>query len=424
MFALRNAVAGACLAALLPHALAQTAPAPSATPAATPPLSSFNPAISLILNGTYANLSRDPETYRFKGFIPNGGEIGPGDRSFQLGESELTMTAAIDPTFNGRFTAAVTPENEVEVEEAWFERSGLFAGATLKGGRFLSATGYLNGQHAHAWDFADAPLAHQAFFGGALKNDGLQLRWLAPTDRFVELAAEVGSGRSFPGSDSSRNGAGLFALMAHVGDDLGASSSWRAGASWLRHRATERAFEDSDSLGTAVTNSFTGTSTTWVLDAVYKWAPQGNATQRNLKLQGEYFRRTEKGSLDFDTSSQAGGPLSDTYRSTQSGWYVQAVYQFMPKWRVGTRYDRLDSGTPRIGLVDNGTLTAADFPALERGRPERSTVMVDYAPSEFSRVRLQVAADRSRGGGPDGGTDRQILLQYIMSLGAHGAHSF
>lgn len=420
MFAFRTAVAGACLAATLPSFVA----AQQATPSSTTPASAFNPAISLILNGTYAHLSRDPETYRFQGFIPNGGEIGPGGRSFQLGESELVMTAAIDPTFNGRFTAAVTPENEVEVEEAWFERTGLFNGATLKGGRFLSSVGYLNVHHAHAWDFTDAPLAYQAFFGGALKNDGLQLRWLAPTDRFIELGAEVGAGRTFPGSDTSRNGAGMVALMAHLGDDIGASSSWRAGVSWLRHRASERGFDDSDSLGTAVTNSFTGRSTTWVLDAVYKWAPQGNATGRNFKLQGEYFRRTEKGLLDFDTTSQAGGPLSDSYRSTQSGWYAQAVYQFMPRWRVGARYDRLDAGTARIGLVDNGTLTEADFPSLAKARPERSTVMLDYAPTEFSRVRLQFAADRSRGGGVDGGTDRQVFLQYIMSLGAHGAHSF
>lgn len=415
MFAFRFAVAGACLAASVPSLVSAQQAAPATTPS-----SSFNPAISLILNGTYARLSRDPETYRFQGFVPSGGEIGPGGRSFQLGESELTLTAAIDPTFNGRFTAAVTPENEVEVEEAWFERTGLFNGATLKGGRFLSSIGYLNGQHAHAWDFTDAPLAYQAFFGGAFKNDGLQLRWLAPTDRFIELGAEVGAGRSFPGSDTSRNGAGVFALTAHLGDDLGASSSWRAGVSYLRHRATDRAFEDTDAGGTAVVNSFTGRSTTWVLDAVYKWAPEGNATQRNLKVQAEYFQRRESGDLSFDNDSAVGGPFSDSYRSRQSGWYAQAVYQFMPRWRAGVRYDRLDSGTARIGLVDNGTLTAADFPSLAKATPERSTVMLDYAPSEFSRVRLQFAADRSRGDG----TDRQVFLQYIMSLGAHGAHTF
>ena len=120
-----------------------------------------------------------------------------------------------------------------------------------------------------------------------------------------------------------------------------------------------------------------------------------------------------------DVASATGGS-SGSYRSTQSGWYVQAVYQFMPQWRAGLRYDRLDSGSPDIGLVSSGALSAADFPILQSARPSRATAMVDYSLSEFSRFRLQFAADRSN----PAVTDRQIYLQYIMSLGAHGAHSF
>jgi hypothetical protein len=46
--------------------------------------------------------------------------------------------------------------------------------------------------------------------------------------------------------------------------------------------------------------------------------------------------------------------------------------------------------------------------------------MVDWTPSEFSRVRLQVAQSRSQ----SGVTDNQLFLQYILTLGAHGAHKF
>jgi hypothetical protein len=46
--------------------------------------------------------------------------------------------------------------------------------------------------------------------------------------------------------------------------------------------------------------------------------------------------------------------------------------------------------------------------------------MVDWNNSEFSRLRLQYARDRSM----PGVTDNQITFQYIMSLGAHGAHKF
>jgi hypothetical protein len=87
---------------------------------------------------------------------------------------------------------------------------------------------------------------------------------------------------------------------------------------------------------------------------------------------------------------------------------------------VGYRYDQLNSGTTNIGLVSSGALSAADFPILAAYKPKRHTAMIDWSPSEFSRVRLQFARDYSRMNEPD----NQIFLQYIVSLGAHGAHRF
>ncbi len=163
----------------------------------------------MILDGKYQNLELDPGTYQIGGFIPGGDEIGPGSRSFNLGESELTISANIDPYFSGVFIAAVTPENEVEIEEAYFQNTGFIPGTTFKVGRFLSGFGYLNEIHAHAWDFVDAPLVHQAFFGGQLKEEGLQARWLAPTPVFLEFGLETGRGANFPGSDRNKNGVQL-----------------------------------------------------------------------------------------------------------------------------------------------------------------------------------------------------------------------
>ncbi len=144
--------------------------------------SAFNPAISLVLAGSYADTSRDPEDWAIAGFMPNGGEIGPGERSFSLGESELTIAASVDPYFSAQLTAAITGDDEIEVEEAFFRTSSLPAGLTAKGGRFFSGFGYLNEVHAHAWDFVDQPLVYQAFFGNQRSQDGLQLKWVAPTD--------------------------------------------------------------------------------------------------------------------------------------------------------------------------------------------------------------------------------------------------
>lgn len=85
----------------------------------------------------------------------------------------------------------------------------------------------------------------------------------------------------------------------------------------------------------------------------------------------------------------------------------------MPAWRAGLRYDRLHPGRPDYGanadLLDYGTF-----------HPARGTAMLDYSPSEFTRWRLQYARSRTR---PDV-TDHQLYLQYVLTLGAHGAHRY
>ncbi|MBK4738934.1 hypothetical protein [Noviherbaspirillum pedocola] len=390
---------------------------PAAMPASAAGANAFNPAISAILGGTYANLSRDPKQYRLQGFMPGGEDIGPGSRSFSLGESEVALSANIDPTFSGQLIFALAGDNSVSVEEAFVQTKGLANGLNLKAGRMLAGVGYLNSIHAHAWDFVDAPLAYQAFFGGQYRNDGLQLKWLAPTERYLELGFEAGNGGAFPGNDRNKNGFGSAALYAHIGDDIGESASWRAGISFLHTGAKDRAYTDVDSSGAAVSNSFSGHANLVIVDGVYKWSPNGNATQTNFKLQGEYFRRRESGTLAFDTT---GNGQTGAYASAQSGWYLQGVYQFMPAWRAGLRYDRLSSGTPDIGLVSSGALSAADFSQLSAYNPKRLSFMVDWSPSEFSRIRLQLAQDKSR----PGTNDNEVFLQYIMSLGVHGAHTF
>ena len=45
--------------------------------------------------------------------------------------------------------------------------------------------------------------------------------------------------------------------------------------------------------------------------------------------------------------------------------------------------------------------------------------MIDYSTSEFGRFRLQYNRDEAR---PD--PDNQFILQYTVSLGAHGAHQY
>jgi hypothetical protein len=404
------------------NAAAQAAVQASSRPQAE---SALNPGISAILNGVYTNLKQDPNTFRINGFVPTMGAVGPGKRGLSLGESELGFSANIDHNFRGSLIASIAPDsNRIGVEEATIQTIGLSNGFAIKAGRFFSAAGYQNQIHAHNWDFTDAPLASKVFLGNRLSEDGIQIKWVAPTTGlYWDVGLEVGQGKSFPAGPEggrNKNGIGSGNLFTHIGGDIGSSLAWQGGVSYLHTSPQDRTYGDFDSTGTGVTNSFTGRTRLWVLDGVLKWAPNQNPTVTNFKLQGEYFRRSENGNLTYDTQAASLGSQTGGYASRQSGWYLQGVHQFMPMWRVGYRYDRLNAGRTNIGLVDSGALSAADFPILGAYNPKRNTVMVDWSLSEFSRLRLQLARDYSR----MGFTDNQIFLQYIVSMGAHGAHKF
>lgn len=353
----------------------------------------YNPAIGAILIGGYSDIGAGWE--QIPGFQP-AGEIGTGDSGFALGEAELNLQASVDTKYYASMTIALA-EGSAEVEEAWLQTTDLPLGLTVIGGRFYSAAGYLNGFHAHADDFVDRPLPYQAFFGGSYGVDGLQARWIAPTTGLlVELGTEANWGSSFPATANGGSSPDTYTIFANFGGDVGASNSWQAGLSYISADAIERGPEDAG----PGAETFTGDSDLTVFDFVWKWAPGGNNTIRNIKVQGEYFRRAEQGSfagIDYD--------------GDQAGWYLQGVWQFMQRWRVGLRHDVVDA--------DSGPLLAGTEIEDPGRNAYRNSLMFDWSPSEFSRLRLQYTNDRVLTE-----SDDQWYLQYIMSIGAHGAHQF
>ncbi|MFA7386908.1 MAG: hypothetical protein WCZ87_04520 [Thiohalobacteraceae bacterium] len=395
-------------------------PAKSASSVATVPAVAtsqrdFNPAISLVLDGKLTQFTEDPEDYAIPGF-QLGGEAGPGEEGLSVQHSELIISANVDDLFFGQLTAAIASHEdstEIELEEAYIETAALGSGLNLRAGRFYSGIGYLNQQHAHAWDFADAPLVYRALFGDQLNDDGLQLSWIAPTDLYFTIGAEALRGADFPAAGDAHSGLGAGTLFTKFGGDIGASHSWQLGLSHWRADVIDRVGDGhAHGGGDAVAQvSFNGDSRISALDFVWKWAPAGNATRTNLKLQAEYFQRDEDGLVSI-----AEAPIEETlYDGRQRGWYAQAVYQFRPRWRVGLRYDRLTADNTGS---DAAVLTEAGLDSLGHD-PNRYALMFDYSRSEFSRLRLQYNRDRSQPG-----TDDQFYLQYIMSLGAHGAHAY
>ena len=375
----------------------------------------MNPAISMVLQGQYADYKQDPAAYELPGFML-GGEAGLAEAGFGLGHGELVMSSNIDDMYFGKLTLAIADHDgvtETELEEAYVETLGLDNGFTVKAGRFFSNVGYLNSQHNHAWDFIDAPLVYRGLFGNQLIDDGIQVRWLAPTDLFFQVGAERGRGERFPAGGASNKGKGSKALFVELGGDIGTSQSWQLGVShWAAEIAGRQSGGHAHGGGVEIP-TYTGESDVTALDVVWKWAPDGNFADRNLKLQFEYFKRNEDGSVEMENS---GPPIeTTTYKGEQTGWYAQTIYQFMPQWRVGLRYDQLKADN-----TGSDALVLAGAGLDDEGHdPQRSSIMIDYAHSEFSLVRFQFNRDKSYGK-----SDNQFYLQYVMSLGAHGAHQF
>jgi hypothetical protein len=365
--------------------------------------SAFNPAIGVTFQGQVWAFDNDPEDYFIPGF-PLGGEAGLSPEGLSLAETEITMSANVDDKFTAMLTVPIVIEDgdvAVELEEAWVETLSLPAGLAIRMGRFFSGIGYLNERHFHSWDFADQPLVYQTFLGNQYIDDGLQFRWLAPSDFYLELKGEILRGDRYPAGGASNSGIGSTTLSVKTGGDVGFSNSWLFGLSWLDAASDERESGDEDS-----PLLFTGDAGIVIADLVWKWAPNGNSRQKNFKFQAEYMWRNEKG--EYTLAEGITGP----WNTDQSGWYAQLVYQPFPRWRFGGRIDRLSGDTPPEYWQGSPLYPHGDDPA-------RYSLMVDWSNSEFSRLRFQYNHDRA-----SEETDHQFGLQYVFSIGAHGAHSF
>ncbi|MEO6228005.1 MAG: hypothetical protein ABIO61_09170 [Thermomonas sp.] len=352
----------------------------------------FNPAISIILNGSYSHHSLDRDSYTRAGF-PLVGEAGPGSNGFSLGESELAFATNIDDKFYGQVTLAIGSDDgqdHLGVEEAFIDTTSLPGGLSVRAGRFFSNLGYLNSHHTHTDNFFDRPLAYQAFLGGQYDDDGVQLRWLAPTSMFVEVGGEIFRGQSFPSAGSQHGGLGTRTLFAHTGGNVGKDSEWLAGVSTLRTKAA------------GAEDGFSGDVRLYVADGTWKWAPQGNFKDGGITLRGEYMLENRDG-IYIDPADPLGSAL---WSGQRCGGYLESVYRLNRTWDVGYRYDRLWSDS--------------DLPLATGFDPYRHSAELTWRNSEFSLFRLQIGRDRPNAAA----SDNVVTLQYQTSLGAHGAHKF
>ena len=440
---------------------AEAKPASPTAPAKRAPDSAFNPAIGIVFDGKYASFTADESA--IPGY-PSGHESERAPEGLSLGHTEVTASGNIDDKFRGALTLGLGAHpgeaTEVELEEAYVQTlpgAGLLDGMRVKAGRALWTFGYLNEQHAHGDDFADRPLPYRAFLDNAFNDDGVEVSLVLPAAVYAEFGGGLfrGDDRPFGGSD---NGLRARSLYARVGWDMGRDAAVRVGAYLLdgksRNRGgghghghedeDEHAHEDEhdhedehahdehedehedehahdehedehedehahdehedehehahhDHAEFFTDGMFTGTSRLYGIDVRFTLAPTGNARESEVIVQGEYFWRREDGTYSLEEESE-------DFDSIAHGWYVQGVYKPAPSWRIGARYARLSP--PGGSDLDHDS--------------QAFGAMVDWTNSEFGRIRVQYNHEDLNGREKD----NQILVQYVMSLGAHAAHSF
>ncbi|MGM0450804.1 MAG: zinc-regulated TonB-dependent outer membrane receptor [Pseudomonadota bacterium] len=403
----------------------------------------FNPAISVIPDFVYGNFSREPSEPAGFGHgdeghdDAHGGDHGHGvGEGFQLREAELALSGSVDPYMELMVTAGIG-EDSIELEEAYAKTTALPAGLQIKAGKFLSDTTYINSKHIHDWDFVDQPWMREFLFSGhGLNEKGVQLSWVAPTTTYTRLGVEALEGETEGIASYQANeefgldespGPRLFTAFAKIGPDLGYDHALQFG---LSGGFTEefRQVEEHDAEVEALQGK------TWFagVDTVYKYNGQGPSGEGNLTLQAEYLVRARDLKLqEFEPHDGHFDPVGSpvTLRPRQDGAYVQGVYGFAPRWDAGLRMDALG--------MTNKVFEGAE--REEAGTSFRYSGQVSFAPSEFSRLRAQLSLvdadtghsdagghghDHGAGAGGHTGESWQFMLQYNLSLGAHGAHSF
>ncbi len=386
----------------LPNSTVQNQNNVPATPRRVINDTSFNPQIGVLLQGQYQSFSS--RNSDFSGFGV-GEEAGRGTEGFGINESELNFSANVDDKFRASSTFALVEEageTVVEIEEAYLETIGLPYGLSAKVGRFFTDIGYLNSHHAHSDDFADRPLTNRVFLNSNYGDDGVQVAYVLPTELYSEIGGGMYRGNDFPSGGAAGDDIGSWTGYGRVGGDIGDKTSWRLGISTLQAGDTRRSTNDD-------TVVFEGNSNLYIADTRMVYAPTGNNVNQEITLQAEYFLRDEEGTYE-DTNASTGAVA---YDKAQSGFYAQTVYKFDPQWRIGTRYSALYAG---------GTPTALAGSSLDNNghNPWAVATMLDWTNSEFSRTRLQYNHEELS----NNQEDNQIMLQYIVSIGAHSAHAY
>ncbi len=392
--------------------------------------SKFIPDISFILDVSYLHRNLDNDEIKLvetPGLILSSsketthGQANTDMNSlsgFNFNYAELSVSSTVDPYFDLIGIFHLSAEG-FDVEEGYFMTRNLPLGFQIKGGKFLSGIGRINEQHAHYWDFANMPLVYKTFFGPEGLNEvGAQINWITPTDFYLLIGGEVlkGDNENSFGTDGYQDAArnikiksskapNLYTGFIRTSIDVGNVTTLAGVSGAFGKSRLNNEFDSNNPDGHAIYAN----TRIWNANLTMKFIFE---SYRDVTLQFEYLNRITDGDLYIKDSTL--NSQKEKIKKDQSGLYAQIVYKFNKNWRTGLRYD----------LLSNNDITRDDnILNLSNGLPQFSS-MIEYNPTEFSRIRLEYSYDRTKYLEEERKVNNEILLQVNLTIGAHGAHSF
>lgn len=409
--------------------------------------SGFMPDISLIVDASYTHQSWDEEGHtdelELPGVVHGGGHDHDehshtslaGEDGFNLNYAELTIGASVDKYFDLKGVFHLT-EDDFEIEEAFATTRSLPYHLQLKLGKFKSDFGYLNNKHRHNYNFYEMPLIYSALLGDhGLNEQGFQLQYVVPAEQYIMVGLEAFKGeneRSFGHEGFTVGGdvhdheeeeheeeeyegeehtisvedteyPSLWVAYLKTSFDIG-NGTLLAGVSMAQGDSRLDHLEDENP------HAYEGENTLYGVDMTYKYY---FAADHAITWQSEYMYREMDGTKYAENASGEWQGVS--MKKEAGGYYTELIYQYDKNYRAGVRYSAINHN--EVTVNGNASIKPEDMYV--------TSAMLEYNPSEFSRIRLQYNHNSSLYDEEGHKNNKnEFIVQFNYAIGAHGAHSF
>jgi len=298
-------------------------------------------------------------------------------------EAEISLISVVDPYWTFTSNIVFTPDG-VDPEEVWVRTTRIPA-VQLKLGQIRGTFGKHGMLHTHAFPFIQAPIMMANTIGDeGFKDPGLEASYLTPLPWFAELTGgvykAVDQDDEHPldfGSTRHDN----VPFLGHLKNQLNLNdeTTLELGGSFLQGHGVD----DRRHLAFGA-------------DLTIRNVPAKASNRRGWILQSEYIQKDRGGTREGD------------------GGYASLQYRLSQVWWAGIRGERARRSFTDFMVDDTGVQVP--------GAVTRGSANLQWAPSEFSYIRLEYSHAKADAGIHP--TDDRLMVQMSYTIGFHPAHAY